>query len=50
MTGGDSTFNQTDSAIEVSVPAAARSDIDTVVAIELDQSADDIKPLAVTEP
>jgi alpha-L-fucosidase len=50
LTGGDATFNQTDTALEISVPAASRSDIDTVVAIELDQSADDIKPLDVDSP
>lgn len=47
LTGGDATFTQNDAGIEITVAAADRNDMDTIVALELDQSADDLKPLEV---
>jgi alpha-L-fucosidase len=47
LAGGEATFTQTSEGIEISVPPASRSDVDTVIALELDQSADGIKKVAV---
>jgi alpha-L-fucosidase len=47
LTGGEATFTQTGEGIEISVPPASRSEVDTVIALELDQSAAGIKPVAV---
>lgn len=47
LTGGTATFRQTDEGIEISVPKENRSEIDTVVALELDRSADGMTPLEV---
>ena len=47
LAGGAARFTQTHEGIEVSVQPADRSDVDTVIRLELDQSADGIKPVAV---
>lgn len=45
MTGGNATFSQADNGIEISVPESARDDLDTIVALELNSSAEAINPL-----
>ena len=40
-------FTQSENGIEISVPPDQRSDIDTVIALELDEPADAITPVAV---
>lgn len=47
LTGGDVRLVQTDNGIEVSLPLAQRSDMDTVLVFELDKPADEIEPVAV---
>lgn len=47
LTGGEVTFTQTENSVEVSVPSANRSDMDTVVALELDQPASAVELVAV---
>jgi alpha-L-fucosidase len=47
LTGEELKFAQTDAAIELSVPTANRSDTDTIIRLELDQSADAIKAVRV---
>jgi alpha-L-fucosidase len=47
LTGGDASFTQSDERIEVSLPPAARSDMDTILALELDQPADGISLIEV---
>jgi len=46
LTGGTVTVKQTDGAIEVTLPAGNRQELDTVVALELDRPAGAIAPLA----
>ncbi|MFO1478384.1 MAG: alpha-L-fucosidase [Verrucomicrobiota bacterium] len=48
LTGGNPTVSQTDSAITISLAGADRSDMDTIIALELDSSAASI-PLARVE-
>jgi alpha-L-fucosidase len=53
LTGGEATVKQADSGIEVSVPAAQRDAIDTIVKLELDAPAKSIpviKPKSTTAP
>lgn len=47
LTGGEATVKQTDAGVEISVPAANRQEIDTIVALELDKPAMEIEPIAV---
>jgi alpha-L-fucosidase len=47
LVGGEVGFTQTEHGVEISVSPENRGDIDTVIALELDQSADNIKPVAV---
>jgi len=47
LTGGETTFAQTAGGIEVSLPPAQRSDLDTVITLELDQPASAIPLTAV---
>lgn len=47
LTGGHATVTQTQEGIEIAVPQADRQEIDTIVALELDQPAMAIPPLAV---
>jgi alpha-L-fucosidase len=49
LTGGKVTVKQTDAGLEVSLPAADRQEIDTVIALELDRPAMEIEPLTVQE-
>jgi len=46
--GPDVEFSQNDKTIEISVPAAKRPAIDTIVALELDRNASEIQPVEVT--
>ena len=50
LTGGEVNFAQTEQGIEISVPTNNRSDMDTVIALELDQPAGAIEPVAVNAP
>jgi len=50
LTGGKATVSQTDAGIEISVSAADRQEIDTIVALELDRPAIQLEPLAIIEP
>ena len=43
--GGKASFVQTARGIELSVPSAGRSDMDTIIALELDTPASTIKPV-----
>jgi alpha-L-fucosidase len=47
LTGGEVTFAQTENGIEISVPPDHRSDLDAIIALELDQPANAIAPVAV---
>ncbi len=47
LKGAQAVFKQSENGIEISVPPEQRSDIDTVVALELDQPAGAIAPVAV---
>lgn len=49
LTGGQARFTQTDRGIELSVPPAARSDIDTVIALQLDSPAASIRPVSLSK-
>jgi alpha-L-fucosidase len=46
LTGGEANVTQRDERIEISVPTARRGDIDTIIALDLDKSAADLKPVA----
>jgi alpha-L-fucosidase len=48
LTGGSANISQTDRGIELSVPPNDRSDIDTVIELQLDQSVGAIEPVAVS--
>ena len=45
LNGGDATFTQTGSNVELFVPPADRDEIDTILALQLDSSADAIQPV-----
>jgi alpha-L-fucosidase len=45
LTGGDASFSQNENGIEISVADSARSDTDTIIALELDSSTDAIQPV-----
>ena len=47
LTGGQVTVKQTDQDIEISLPAADRQELDTIIALELDRPAQGIAPVAV---
>ena len=47
LTGGDAAVSQTEAGIEISVPAANRNATDTIIEIQLDQSAGAIAPIEV---
>lgn len=49
LTGGRVAVTQSEDAIEISVPAADRQAIDTIVALELDRPACEIPPVDVPE-
>jgi len=46
LSGGTASLTQTDQGIEISVPPAQRGDADTVVVLDLDRPASQIKPVA----
>ena len=50
LTGGNVTVKQADDAIEISLPASDRQEMDTIIALELDRPAGDIAPLAMCTP
>jgi hypothetical protein len=43
---GEASFTQTDQGIEIFVPPANRSDLDTILVLEIDEPAHEIKPAA----
>jgi len=47
LTGGEASVRQTDEAIEISVPKADWHEIDTIIKLQLDGSADEIAPVGV---
>ena len=47
LTGGAATLKQTAGQIEIHVPAEHRDDLDTIVVLELDNSAMDVEPLHI---
>ena len=47
LTGGEAAVSQTEAGVEISVPAANRQEIDTIVALELDRPALGIEPISV---
>ncbi len=47
LTGGEPKFTQSDEAVTVSLPAAKRDEIDTILALEVEGSAEDIEPISV---
>ena len=47
LTGGEAEIHQSDSGIRVSVPTAARQELDTIIALELDTDAAGIEAVAV---
>ncbi len=47
LTGGNVTVQQTDDAIEISLPTGDHDKLDTIIALELDRPASDIEPLTV---
>ncbi len=47
LAGGEVAFAQTEHGVEISLPADHRTEIDTVITLEIDQPADAIAPVAV---
>ena len=47
LTGGEVSFTQTGQAIEISLPPADRSETDTIIALQLDSSTDEIRPVSL---
>jgi alpha-L-fucosidase len=47
LTSGKVSFTQSNEAVEVSIQANDRSDMDTIIVLELDQPADALKPIAI---
>jgi len=47
LTGGEASIRQTNEAIEISVPKPDRHEIDTIIKLQLDGSADEIAPVGV---
>jgi alpha-L-fucosidase len=47
LTGGKATFTQSEAGIELSLPEADRNEVDTLIALELDQPAGEIKVVNV---
>jgi len=47
LTGGEATVRQTADEIEIEVPAERRQELDTIVVLELDGPAAEVKPAAV---
>jgi alpha-L-fucosidase len=45
LTGGAVDFKQTDTALTLTVPAAAHAEIDTLIALDIDNPAMDIAPI-----
>ena len=45
LTGGEASFTQAENGVEISVPAAARDEMDTIIALQLDSSAETIQPV-----
>jgi alpha-L-fucosidase len=43
--GGEAGFLQSEQRVEVSVPVASQDNLDTIVVLELEQSANDLKPI-----
>jgi len=49
LTGGEASIEETDTELIIRVPVDARSDIDTILELELDASAMSIEPIPVAE-
>jgi hypothetical protein len=47
LTGGTAEVKQSDAGVEISVPKPYRQEIDTIVVLELDRPAMEIKPIAL---
>jgi len=47
LTGGKLTLSQADDGITLNVPTADRQEIDTIIVLKLDGSADDIAPISI---
>jgi len=47
LTGGTATVRQTEEEIEIDVPAQQRQELDTIIALELDGPASDLKPAPI---
>ena len=47
LTGGEAAVNQIAAGVEITMPAASRQEIDTIVALELDKPAIEIAPISV---
>ena len=47
LTGGTATIKQTDEAIEISVPAARRDELDTIIKLELNGPAGELVPVSM---
>ena len=45
LTGGKVSVSQDDQAVKISLPAAARDEMDTVIVLELDSTANNIQPV-----
>jgi alpha-L-fucosidase len=45
--GGEVTFSQSEKKVEVSVPVTSQNDLDGIVVLELEQSANGLKPILV---
>jgi len=46
LTGGTAMVRQTEEGLEIEMPVADRDDTDTIIALELDGPAEDIKPIS----
>ena len=47
LTGGEVIVNQTEAGVEISVPAASRQELDTILVLELDRPSIDLAPISV---
>jgi alpha-L-fucosidase len=48
LSSGHPTCQQTDDALEISLPAADRNELDSIIVLELDRAASEIAPVAVS--
>lgn len=50
LTGGSANVQKTEDGVEISVPAASRQEIDTIVVLKLDRPAMEIEPISGAAP